>query len=146
MIKNELRKDECPLNRAVEALGDTWSLLILREIMLGSNRFSDLHEKLFIAKNILSQRLKHLVARKIISAKIDKNDARVIHYSLTKKGQELFVVFLALRQWAEKWTMHPKDIKYKIVERKGLKPLPDIQIKNIAGEKMTINDVVMIGH
>jgi DNA-binding HxlR family transcriptional regulator len=146
MIKNELKKDECPLNRAVEALGDTWSLLILREIMLGSNRFSDLHEKLFIAKNILSQRLKHLVARKIISAKVDKKDARVIHYSLTKKGQELFVVFLALRQWAEKWTMRPDDIKFKIVERKGLKPLPDIQIKNIAGEKMTINDVVMIGH
>jgi DNA-binding HxlR family transcriptional regulator len=92
----------CPLNASVEMLGDRWSLLIIRDMMLlGSKSFKDFlagFEK--IASNVLADRLKRLESYGIISAEKNPNDARRKTYILTRKGIDLAPVLTEMVLWA----------------------------------------------
>jgi DNA-binding HxlR family transcriptional regulator len=96
------RRSGCPLNASVEMLGDRWSLLIIRDMMLRGFRsykeFLDCYEG--IATNILADRLRKLQDYGIIAAKPDPKDARKIIYLLTKKGIDLAPVLTEMVLWA----------------------------------------------
>jgi len=96
------RRSECPLNASVEMLGDRWSLLIIRDMMLRGFRsykeFLECYEG--IATNILADRLRKLRAYGIINAKPDPKDARKVTYSLTPKGIDLAPVLTEMVLWA----------------------------------------------
>ena len=91
----------CPLNASLEMLGDRWSLLIIRDMMLlGSQRFKEFlgsHER--IATNILADRLRKLGAYGIIRTESDPSDGRKLIYRLTPKGIDLAPVLLDLLIW-----------------------------------------------
>jgi len=96
------RRSGCPLNASVEMLGDRWSLLIIRDMMLLGYRtfkeFLNSHEK--IATNILADRLKRLENYGIISSAPDPTDGRKAIYSLTPKGLGLAPVLTEMVLWA----------------------------------------------
>ena len=96
------RRSGCPLNASVEMLGDRWSLLILRDMMLRGFRtykqFLGSYEG--IATNILADRLRKLQAHGIIIAKRDASDGRKLLYSLTAKGIDLAPVLTEMVLWA----------------------------------------------
>jgi DNA-binding HxlR family transcriptional regulator len=96
------RRSGCPLNASVEMLGDRWSLLIIRDMMLLGYRsfkqFLNSHER--IATNILADRLKRLENYGIIAASPNPTDGRKLIYSLTKKGQDLAPVLSEMVLWA----------------------------------------------
>jgi DNA-binding HxlR family transcriptional regulator len=96
------RRSECPLNASVEMLGDRWSLLIIRDMMLRGFRtyreFMECYEG--IATNILADRLRKLVAYGIITSEPDPSDGRKLIYSLTAKGIDLAPVLTEMVLWA----------------------------------------------
>ena len=96
------RRSGCPLNASVEILGDRWSLLIIRDMMLRGFRtykeFLESYER--IATNILADRLRKLIAHRIIAAKRDPSDGRKLIYSLTPKGIDLAPVLTEMVLWA----------------------------------------------
>src|SRR5438132_7968323 len=96
------RRSACPLNASVEMLGDRWSLLIIRDMMLRGFRsykeFMDCYEG--IATNILADRLRKLTAYGIITAEPDPSDRRKVIYSLTPKGIDLAPVLTEMVLWA----------------------------------------------
>ena len=96
------RRSGCPLNASVEMLGDRWSLLIIRDMMLLGYRsfkqFLNSHER--IATNILANRLRRLESYGIITSSPDPSDGRKLIYSLTKKGQDLAPVLTEMVLWA----------------------------------------------
>jgi DNA-binding HxlR family transcriptional regulator len=96
------RRSECPLNASVEMLGDRWSLLIIRDMMLrGFRRYKEFLECYEgIATNILANRLQKLVAYGIITSKADPTDGRKLIYSLTTKGIDLAPVLTEMVLWA----------------------------------------------
>jgi DNA-binding HxlR family transcriptional regulator len=96
------RRSGCPLNASVEMLGDRWSLLIIRDMMLlGYHTFKEfLHSHERIASNILADRLKRLENYAIISAAPDPSDGRKMIYSLTQKGLGLAPVLTEMVLWA----------------------------------------------
>ena len=96
------RRSECPLNASVEMLGDRWSLLIIRDMMLlGYRSFKQfLSSYEHIATNILADRLKRLEKYGIISAAPDPEDGRKLIYSLTPKGLGLAPVLTEMVLWA----------------------------------------------
>ena len=100
--RNVRRRSECPLNASVEMLGDRWSLLIIRDMMLRGLRtykeFMECYEG--IATNILADRLRKLVAYGIITAAPDQSDGRKLIYSLTAKGIDLAPVLTEMVLWA----------------------------------------------
>ena len=92
----------CPLNASVEILGDRWSLLIIRDMMLRGFRtykeFLDSYEG--IATNILADRLRKLIAHGIIATQPDAADGRKLFYLLTAKGLDLAPVLTEMVLWA----------------------------------------------
>ena len=96
------RRSGCPLNASIEMLGDRWSLLIIRDMMLRGARtykeFLESHEK--IATNILADRLRKLIAYGIITAESDASDRRKRIYLLTAKGIDLAPVMTEMVLWA----------------------------------------------
>jgi DNA-binding HxlR family transcriptional regulator len=96
------RRSGCPLNASVEMLGDRWSLLIIRDMMVRGFRsykeFLDSHEK--IATNILADRLRKLESNGIIASAPDPSDGRKLIYSLTPKGIDLAPILAEMVLWA----------------------------------------------
>jgi len=96
------RRSGCPLNASVEILGDRWSLLIIRDMMLRGFRtykeFLESYER--IATNILADRLQKLMAHGIIITGRDPSDGRKLIYSLTPKGLDLAPVLTEMVLWA----------------------------------------------
>ena len=99
---NPKRRSGCPLNASVEILGDRWSLLIIRDMMLRGFRtykeFLQSYER--IATNILADRLQKLIAHGIITTGRDSSDGRKLIYSLTPKGIDLAPVLAEMVLWA----------------------------------------------
>jgi DNA-binding HxlR family transcriptional regulator len=99
---NPKRRSGCPLNASVEILGDRWSLLIIRDMMLRGFRtykeFLQSYER--IATNILADRLQKLMAHGIITMGPDSSDGRKLIYSLTPKGIDLAPVLTEMVLWA----------------------------------------------
>lgn len=96
------RRSGCPLNASVEMLGDRWSLLIIRDMILrGAHTYKEFLECYEgIATNILADRLRKLQAYGIILAKPDPKDARKVSYRLTAKGIALAPVLTEMVLWA----------------------------------------------
>ena len=96
------RRSECPLNASVEMLGDRWSLLIIRDMMLRGfatyKQFMECYEG--IATNILADRLRRLTANGIVTAAADPRDGRKLIYQLTGKGIDLAPVLTEMVLWA----------------------------------------------
>lgn len=95
------RRSACPLNAALEMVGDRWSLLIVRDLMFGSRRsfreFLESDEK--IASNILASRLRSLEENGLIDKRPDPGDARRTIYRLTAKGIDLAPALVELIVW-----------------------------------------------
>jgi DNA-binding HxlR family transcriptional regulator len=106
----------CPLNASVEILGDRWSLLIIRDMMLRGFRsykqFLESYEG--IATNILANRLRKLIAHGIITTKRDPSDGRKTIYSLTAKGIDLGPVLTEMVLWA---AAHEETENQALVQR-----------------------------
>src|SRR5262249_57369250 len=94
----------CSAARALEAVGERWSLLIIRDaIFRQTTRFSDFQRNLGIAPNVLTSRLEHFVEAGLMQAKrySDHHDLR--EYALTPKGLSLQPVIIALTAWGDQW-------------------------------------------
>ena len=96
------RRSGCPLNASVEMLGDRWSLLIIRDMMVrGYRTFKEfLSSDEHIATNILADRLRRLEGYGIITAEPDPSDGRKLFYHLTPKGMDLAPVLTEMVLWA----------------------------------------------
>ncbi|MCL5775095.1 MAG: helix-turn-helix transcriptional regulator [Patescibacteria group bacterium] len=125
MKKPRLRSN-CPVNFALETFGDTWSLLIIRDIVFwGKKTYGEfLDSKEGIASNILSSRLSHLVQNGVLIKKPDKNDKRKSIYQLTEKGLDLIPMLLEMSGWATRndpETTSPKDfVEYIFANREKM--------------------------
>lgn len=100
--QRKARRSECPLNASVEMLGDRWSLLIVRDMMLrGARTYKEFLEGYEgVATNILADRLQKLVAYGIITTENDPTDGRRVTYRLTEKGIDLAPVLTEMVLWA----------------------------------------------
>ena len=95
------RRSGCPVSISLEMLGDRWSLLIIRDLMVrGFRTFKDFQgSSEGIATNILADRLRKLEAAGIVDAEAVETDARRVNYRLTEKGIDLAPVLLELLIW-----------------------------------------------
>ncbi len=128
---------DCPVARSVDAVGDWWSLLIVRDAFDGSRRFGEFQRSLGVAKNILSTRLQALTANGILEAV----PAGAHHeYVLTPKGEALFPVIVALRQWGETYSFAPDEPRSELLDRRDAKPLRPLEIHASDGRLLTPAD------
>src|SRR5262249_43727608 len=95
---------DCSAARALELVGERWSLLILRDAMFrGYTRFSQFQKSLGLATNILAKRLEGFVAAGLMEHRQSGASGEQAEYLLTQKGLELKPVIMALTEWGDKW-------------------------------------------
>src|SRR3954471_5383869 len=99
MRRRSLEHDVCPVARSLEAVGDAWSMLVVRDAFAGKRRFGEFVESLGIARNILTDRLRKLVAAGVLERVPAADGSAFREYALTEKGRGLFLVLVALGQW-----------------------------------------------
>jgi DNA-binding HxlR family transcriptional regulator len=93
----------CSVAQCLEVVGEWWSMLILRDAFLGVSRFDDFQQRLGISRNILNQRLNHLVEAGVL-ARVPYSEHPPRHdYRLTDKGRDLWPVLTAMRQWGDRY-------------------------------------------
>jgi DNA-binding HxlR family transcriptional regulator len=101
-------RSHCPINYGLEAFGDRWALLILRDIIFrGKRTYGEfLKSEEGFATNILASRLEHLVQCGILERQFDELDARKTRYALTEKGLDLIPLLFELVLWSAKYDEH----------------------------------------
>jgi len=115
MLKRDYEGQNCSIARALEVVGERWTLLIIRDVFLGLRRFDQLQESLGIARNVLADRLNRLVEEGILE-RVAYSERPLRHeYRLTAKGLELNVALTALRQWGDK---HLSEKPPRVLRRK----------------------------
>ncbi|MEV4017500.1 helix-turn-helix domain-containing protein [Nonomuraea angiospora] len=115
----------CPVARTVDLIGDRWSLLIIRDAMDGATTFTEFLQRLGIARNILTDRLRKLDEHGILDKSAAAVDGRRHTYRLTEAGQDLFTAVVALRQWGERHAFAPDEPHSVLVDDQG-RELPEL--------------------
>lgn len=134
---------ECPVARSVDAIGDWWSLLIVRDAFDGSRRFGEFQRSLGVAKNILTARLRALVESGILESVPASDGSAYRDYILTPKGKALFPVIVALRQWGEQNFFTPGEPHSELVDRSQGRPLRPLEVLSMDGRPLTPDDTIV---
>lgn len=135
--------DGCPVARSLEAIGDWWTLLIIREAMLGLRRFGEFQSKLGMAKNILSSRLRSMLDQGILAMVPASDGSAYQEYVLTPKGRGLFPILVALRQWSEEFDDHPEQIETTLVDRAKGRPVKKLELRAEDGRLLSLADTTL---
>ncbi len=132
---------QCSIARTLELVGSWWSLLIIRDAMMGARRFKHFQKSLGIAKNTLTSRLNQLVDNGILERVAAADGSAYEEYQLTPKGRDLAPIILALSQWGDKWAAHPDGPSFEYFDRKTGDELSEIWPRRVDGEAMALSDV-----
>ena len=144
MVKRtSFEHDGCPIARSLNAIGDWWSMLIIREAWFGSSRFGEFQKKLGLAKNILTVRLRALVDQGILTTAPASDGSAYLEYLLTPKGRGLFPVLVALRQWTEEFDETPEEIATILVDRESGRPVRKLALHSRDGRLLGTGDTVL---
>jgi DNA-binding HxlR family transcriptional regulator len=93
----------CSVAQTLEVVGEWWSMLIVRDAFFGVRRFEDFHQRLGIARNVLTTRLQHLVDHGVLERRQYSERPPRHEYRLTEKGRDLYPVLVTMLQWGDKW-------------------------------------------
>lgn len=144
MVKRtSFEHDQCPIARSLDAIGDWWSLLIIRDAILGKRRFGEFQKSLGLAKNILSQRLRLLVDQGLLETAPASDGSAYQEYLLTRKGRGVFPVLVALRQWSEEFDDAPEEIATILVDREKGRPVGRLQVLSEDGRALEASDTAL---
>jgi DNA-binding HxlR family transcriptional regulator len=116
MLKRDYEGQVCSIARALELVGERWTLLIVRDVALGHHRFDQLLDGLGIASNVLTERLNRLVSEGVLERVPYSEHPQRFEYHLTKKGRDLGVALLALMQWGDH---HLSDKPPRVARRRS---------------------------
>jgi DNA-binding HxlR family transcriptional regulator len=144
MVKRtSLAGDDCPIARALDVIGDWWSLLIIRDALLGRRRFGEFQQSLGLAKNILTVRLRALVDQGILETMPASDGSAYQEYVLTRKGRGIFPILVALRQWSEEFDAHPEEIATILVDRDSGRPVKRLELHAQDGRLLDFGDTTL---
>jgi DNA-binding HxlR family transcriptional regulator len=119
MRRTSFEHMNCAVARSLEVVGEWWSLLIVRDALLGVRRFDDFQQRLGISRNILTQRLARLVDQGVLERVPYQDNPPRHDYRLTEKGRDLWLVLTAMREWGDKWEPLPEGRASDLVHAKG---------------------------
>ncbi len=103
MLDRDYESQVCSIARSLEVVGERWSLLIIRNVGLGLNRFEPLRENLGITRSVLTTRLTTLIEYGILKKRQYSEKPPRFEYHLTEKGRDLAPVLLQLMWWGDRY-------------------------------------------
>src|ERR1700753_1004765 len=141
MYRKRFTDMNCSIARSLDEVGEWWSLLIVRDCTQGSRRFDEVQRELWIARNILTARLARLIELGIIEKFPLEDRANTDGYRLTPKGEQLFPVLIALKQWGDCWIAEDGKERITLVDEETGQPVDEIAVQNTKRKKLSFRDV-----
>jgi DNA-binding HxlR family transcriptional regulator len=117
VLRSDYPGQICSIAKALEVIGERWSLLIVRDVMNGRRRFDELQKGLGIARNVLSARLQRLVEEDILERRPYQTSPERHEYFLTEKGLDLWPSLVALLGWGDRHSPEPNGPPMLIVHK-----------------------------
>jgi DNA-binding HxlR family transcriptional regulator len=103
MQRTDFGDMHCSIARALHVLGETWTPLILRDLLIGVRRFDELQRDLGISTNVLTDRLRTLIEHDVVERRPYGPRPNRFEYQLTPKGRDAVPILLALVAWGDRW-------------------------------------------
>ncbi|WP_296257557.1 MULTISPECIES: winged helix-turn-helix transcriptional regulator [unclassified Pseudomonas] len=138
--QESLQSSECPVARALEAIGDRWSLMIVRDAFDDVRRFSEFQKNLGLAKNILASRLKALVELGIFDLRPASDGSAYKEYVLTERGRSIFPVVVAMRQWGEQHLFEEGETHSVLLDNEHDQPVTMLEVRAASGKRLGPQD------
>ena len=132
---------QCSIARSLEVVGSWWSLLIIRDAMMGARRFKHFEASLGIAKNTLTSRLNDLVDGGVLAKTPASDGSKYDEYQLTEMGRDLAPILIAFSQWGDKWAVHEDGPSFTIIDRTTGGALPRLWPLGSDGEALPLTDI-----
>jgi DNA-binding HxlR family transcriptional regulator len=130
MTRTSLDHHNCSFARALELIGDRWSLMIIRDAFYGIRRFSDFKQRLGITQAVLSSRLADLIAHDILSKGPSSHGSGHEEYRLTDRGRDLFPVVISLMQWGDRWIHGQSGPPIIVTEKNSHEPIDPVIVSS----------------
>jgi DNA-binding HxlR family transcriptional regulator len=141
MLKRDYEGQVCSIARALEIVGERWTLLVIRDIALGHHRFDELLDSLGVASNVLTDRLNRLVDEGVLERVRYSERPERFEYRLTEKGRELGVALLALMQWGDRYL---SDKPPRIARRRSDRSPVSVRVVAKDGSVVGPNDLELV--
>jgi DNA-binding HxlR family transcriptional regulator len=141
MQRKSLTGMNCSIARSLEEVGEWWSLLIVREMTQGMNRFDQFQKELGIARNILAARLERLTELGVVERYPLPERANTEGYRLTPKGEDLYPVIVALMQWGDRWLARNGKPPTALVEDRSGRPIETLTVRAKGGRPLSFHEV-----
>ncbi|MBC3949636.1 winged helix-turn-helix transcriptional regulator [Pseudomonas folii] len=132
--------DECPVARTLEAIGDRWSLLIIRDAFDNVRRFGEFQKNLGMAKNILAARLKTLVELQILEIHPASDGSAYKEYVLTERGRAVFPIVVSMRQWGEQHLFQTGEVHSVLLDKAIEQPVAILEVRSEEGRRLGPED------
>ncbi|MDU8501690.1 helix-turn-helix domain-containing protein [Pseudomonas syringae] len=141
MAKQQLlAQSECPVARTLEAIGDRWVLMIIRDAFDDVRRFSEFQKRLGLAKNILTVKLKMLVELGVFNIQPASDGSAYKEYVLTDMGRAVFPIVVSMRQWGERYLFNAGESYSVLLDNELSEPVETIAVRSKAGNVLTPTD------
>jgi DNA-binding HxlR family transcriptional regulator len=142
MLGNEYADQCCSIAGALEVVGERWSLLIVRDVLLGVRRFDELQSDLGIARNVLQSRLTRLTERGVLRKRAYQQRPTRYEYLLTEKGLDLWPAIVALLQWGDKYEQPDAGPPVLLEHKNCGGAVDEHRICAACGARLSVRDVV----
>lgn len=145
MGRKNLESLQCSVARSLAVLGERWTILILREALLGTTRFADFQSRLGIGADMLTDRLSTLVDYGVMTKESYREPGQRARpeYLLTPAGRELHVLVAALQQWGDRHLPRPQGPTVKLSARRTNRPVHVAFIDDL-GYEVPTDDVAAV--
>jgi DNA-binding HxlR family transcriptional regulator len=139
-LQSTYRDQDCSVAATLEVVGERWTLLVVRSVMLGSHRFEELRAALGIATNVLQARLTRLVDEGILERRAYQERPPRWEYRLTEKGLALWPVIASLNDWGDAYLRDEPPLLFRHRDCGGA--VDDHRICASCGERLEVADVI----
>jgi DNA-binding HxlR family transcriptional regulator len=132
----------CSIAGVLDAVGDRWAMLILRDLGLGLSRYEDLRKSTGVTHATLSDRLKHLEDNDLIERRLYQTGPDRYDYALTRKGIDMILVIQALAQVGDKWKIAAEEgPPLKFINKNSGRAVKVALIDERSGEMVRLRDI-----
>ena len=144
MAKPGFADFSCSIARTLDVVGEWWTMLVLRDLFAGMERFDEIQHDLGIASNMLAARLKRLLEGGLVEREVAPDDARARIYRLTGKGRDLYPVVLSLMAWGDKWMAQQGQQPVLVVHQGCGQVTAAIPACSVCGEALALSHLEFV--
>lgn len=137
MRRTRFDQNQCPVARTTDLLGDWWTPLVLREVLLGNRRFATIQDRLSISRAVLTQRLRRLEDENVIERRRYSEQPERFDYHLTEKGRALWEIIIVMWQFGDSW-LFDRGAEIELIDKRTGEPIRPRVIDGTTGEPLDL--------